>query len=244
MCIRDRFRTTEGGRFEPVGTPGQTGLVRTLFAAPDGTVYVGGETGLFQVRPGGTLEPAPFPGHQACAPVRAIGTDAQGVLWLGTRGQGACTLLDGAFVPVTTAQGAPAGDLRAFLTDPEGGLWMGADGGLVRMRRSRLSTFGGPEGLPGHATTVVYQDRSETVWIGTDDGGLVRLSASGARTFGVAEGLRSMTVMAVAEHDGALWVASGDGQARSGLCRLNASQTRFQCLQHPEAPDLLSLIHI
>lgn len=225
----------DGRRFVRAAPAEATGLVRVLFDAPDGTLYVGAETGLMRVA-GGSVVPVPWSGREACAPVRSIASDPQGMLWIGMRNRGACALKDGHLVPVTPEQGVPAGDLRALLSDREGGFWLGSEGGLARLRRGRFSTFGTLEGLPGHGASVVYQDARGAVWVGTVDGGLVRFVNGEMQTFGRAQGLAGLTVTALAEYDGTLWASANDEQG-GGLCRFDASGQRFRCTHHPGQPD-------
>lgn len=225
----------DGHRFVRAADAEATGLVRVLHTAPDGTLYVGAETGLMQVS-GRSVVPVPWAGREACAPVRAIASDPQGMLWIGTRSRGACALKDGRLVPVTPDQGVPAGDLRALLSDREGGFWLGSEGGLARLRRGRFATFGTLEGLSGHGASVVYQDARGAVWVGTVDGGLVRFADGGMQTFGRAQGLAGLTVTALAEYDGTLWASANDEQG-GGLCHLDASGRRFSCTHHPGQPD-------
>ena len=225
-----------GARFETVGE-GTTGLVRTLFAAPNGTLYVGAETGLMQVN-GGRLAPSPLPGRAACAPVRSIATDAQGALWVGTRSRGACSVVGGTLVPVRPEHGMPSGDLRALLADTEGGFWLGAEGGLVRLRRGRFATYGAPEELGVSGASVTYQDHQGALWVGTMGDGLVRFGDGMRRTFGPADGLAGQTVTALAEHAGSLWAATLNDDGGGRLCRFDGAASRFRCPAHPGNPEL------
>ncbi len=80
--------------------------------------------------------------------------------------------------------------------------------------RYRFQTFGPDEGLSS-AVGRILQDRTGFLWLATSDG-LFRYDGIHFQRFGVEEGLPSPLIIHLGESaDGALWVLTGRGLARS-----------------------------
>ena len=56
----------------------------------------------------------------------------------------------------------------------QGEMWIGTDGGLSRWQGGKFTNFTTREGLSHNAVDALYQDREQTLWIGTRGGGLNR----------------------------------------------------------------------
>lgn len=116
--------------------------------------------------------------------------------------------------------GLPDDQVRALFEDREGTLWVGTEGGLARLSRSDLWSYGTAEGLPGRHAYALAADPRGGMWIGTV-GGLARLDLGPHGEPAVAswdrrQGLPGNWVWALAaEANGALWVGT-----EQGLCRL------------------------
>ncbi len=206
----------------PEGEP--NGEIRALHLTPQGRFVAGTKHGL-SILHGDTFEPFAPPGAEACTGVSALTSDLSGKLWVGTLGEGLCTLMDGALYPLPTSQ-LPSGTVRALAPDAEGGLWVGFDvGGLLRLHRGPFLTFGKAEGLAAGSVLTVLEDRKGTLWVGTDGGGLNHIADGRITHYGKAAGLQDGQILSLMEtRDGSIWAAPNGG----GACRLEG--TRFRCL--------------
>jgi signal transduction histidine kinase/ligand-binding sensor domain-containing protein len=108
-----------------------------------------------------------------------ITEDRQGDLWVSSYG---CGVLhfgpEGAYELFTTAEGLSHDAVRALWADQEGSLWAGTDGGgLNRIRRKTVTTYGLRDGLSGEVVMGLAPDQHErgSLWIGLNGGGLNRL---------------------------------------------------------------------
>ena len=162
-----------------------------------------------------------------------FGEDRAGDLWIGfSEGGGLARYRSGRFDAWTTADGVPAGTARAILRDRRDRLWVAFDaGGLCRITqepdgRPRFEPWTAAQGLASNNTRALAEDASGRIYVGTDLG-VDRLDAD-ART------IRHYTTSAVpashevevalAAHDGTLWVGT-----HSGLSRLSQNLTARRC---------------
>ncbi len=90
----------------------------------------------------------------------------------------------------------------------------------VMAERYRFRNYGPDDGL-NTAVSVILQDRTGFLWVGTGNG-LFRYDGAHFQRFGLEEGLPSSSIRCLLEtQDGTLWVATGGGLAR-------LRQNRFQ----------------
>lgn len=153
----------------------------TVHRDADGTIYAGGDQGLFVRRP----HDRGF-SHVATPPfgdVWAIQRGAQGRLWIGTGSHGIFVQLrDGRFVqPRVLAGDAPLighRTIRAFARESDGTLWAATDGmGVLRIRIDRGLSIDAMRNIPAnHASLAgdtvrdVTIDRTGRLWAATDVG--------------------------------------------------------------------------
>ncbi len=186
---------------------------------PDGSVQIGGESGVQTYRDGRVRGDGHGGGPSH---VRALWRDSAGSLWVGTQGGGVARMRQDRIEVLDETHGLPSATVEAIHEDGEGSLWIGTRaGGLVRLRDGRLATFGREEGLPDDVVHSILEDRSGTLWLGMRNGALVRLAGGERRLFGRNEGLPDDSVSSIAEDaHGRLWV----GTYGSGLARLDGGR--------------------
>jgi signal transduction histidine kinase/streptogramin lyase len=133
----------------------------------EGNVWFGAENGASKHVPGPfrtytVLEGLPNPF------VRAIGRDARGRLWLGTR-SGVAVREGDRFRPVPLA-GVPDDRVYSVAADASGGMLIGTRRGLVRHSAGQIQVYRERDGLPGDVVYALAADGVGGVWIGTDRG--------------------------------------------------------------------------
>lgn len=125
---------------------------------------------------------------------------------------------------VTEVNGLPDDGIRHLAEDREGALWVGTEGGLARLGRSGMRSYGESEGLPDHQVDALAADPDGTLWVGTF-GGLARLrfgphGEPETRIWRREDGLPGRWVWAILrDARGALWVG-----AEAGLCRMDGER--------------------
>ncbi|WP_431210102.1 ATP-binding protein [Puia sp. P3] len=165
----------ETGRLARVAT----GLAQcsVVFARSDGEVFVGNESGVFQVKGAVFKRFDPVPEMI----IRDIAEDPEGGLWVATDGNGLWHLPPGGGKCVALSSTGPVLNSNAVYNDfidPEGRQWVGTLRGGVNILEKNSSLFrtisyhkGRTEDVNDFILSFCEDDRSN-LWIGTDGAGL------------------------------------------------------------------------
>lgn len=155
-------------------TGGAPSEVLALAQATDGTLWVGGQTGLsrfdglqFVRYPGPTDVPLPSTN------ISALSAAPDGGLWIGFQLGGVGLLKAGHFTQYGPRDGLPEGAVWAFAWDHDGTLWMAARGGLSRLRGAHWQRVASDSIL---TATSLLVDRAGTLWVMTRDAVLARVA--------------------------------------------------------------------
>ena len=145
----------------------------------------------------------PWPEYQ----IRSITTEVNGDVWLCDQQRGVFRWRDG----VTTALGDVIGSRKAYLVyaDRVGRVWIGYwDGGLAVYDHGRVSTYGVEQGLPRASVNAIFEDRTGSLWVGTDRD-LGRVEGARVRTF-TGNGFPASVVTSMLQDEaGDYWVGLG-----------------------------------
>ena len=195
-------------------------MIRTLAAAPDGTLWIGGTPGgLHQLDPR-TGEQRTFGRAEGLSSdnVRHLMVDRQDRVWASTR--------DGLFRGLAEnhrfEQSFPAGTqpgemFHMTMVDRQGQVWAAGARGLARLRDGQWTRFTKRDGLTSDVVAHVAEDPDGAIWIGYYDAfGLTRLTfPNGALKldhFTVDNGLRSdKSIFLGVDTRGRLWAGSDHG---------------------------------
>ncbi len=181
-----------------------TGPLFELYAAPDGTLWVGAWDGVYRVS-GNTASKEAGPSTTAAitewnGALVALGPEGswmrRGEKWKPLKNDWARHIRDAAI--------SPAGDL-----------WIGTGVGLYQQHEKTLNHFFKESDIYSGDIRALAFDKSGDLWIGAR-GGIDRYT-NGAyvKHYGAAEGLPNYDVQALAlDHDGTLWAGTALGVAR------------------------------
>jgi signal transduction histidine kinase/ligand-binding sensor domain-containing protein len=198
-------------QIQPYG-PGGHGVLR-VHEDSQGNLWVAGSTseqskgGIFRLS-GNKLESL-APAMQ----VRAISTDREGNLWLGTNGEGLVRFKDRPIRIFTKADGLPNNVAMTVLSKRDGSIWVGNNcGGLSFFNGKRFKTYDEKDGLSNSCVWALAEGKSGELWIGTWGGGLFRFADGHFVQFDLRQGLADNVVRSIAiAHDGSLWIATENG---------------------------------
>lgn len=208
-------------------------VVLALAEAEDGSLLVGTERGLVEVREDSVTVPEAA-AHLPHRKVASLLVEPGGGLWVGTYG-GLLHHAPWAHQVVTTAQGLPDNVVLTLLRDREGRVWAGTyDGGLAVREAGRWRPVQESGRLGSRRIMALFQDRQGTMWIGTHGGGLARLAGGRLDRLSERDGLAGNVVMSITQdREGSLWVGTETG----GLTQLRDGKfvpvTTRHGLSHP-----------
>jgi signal transduction histidine kinase/ligand-binding sensor domain-containing protein len=172
--------------FSIKGLPG--GAILAINEDKAGSFWIVNETaGLFHLVPGGEIEQIPWAALGHRDHVTTLAPDPfQTGLWLGFHLGGIAYFADGQIrTSYTTADGLAPGRVNDLRLDQSGVLWAATDGGLSRLKNSKVTTLSSKNGLPCDAVHWVMEDDTRAVWLHTECG-LVRIERSGIDAWAAA----------------------------------------------------------
>lgn len=134
--------------------------------------------------------------------------DRQGFLWAGTSA-GVARLGASGFQAFGAAQGLKALDVADLLQDREGSLWVaGYEGGLDRIRGSRVDHFGEAQGLGVSTVYCLFEDAGGTLFAGTR-AGLYRRRGDRFEAVDLPDGWAQQPIFCMSpDPAGGLWLGS------------------------------------
>ncbi|MBV9304889.1 MAG: hypothetical protein JOZ45_02040, partial [Acidobacteriaceae bacterium] len=144
---------------------------------------------------------------------RAIYSDRDGDLWVGTNGDGLLRFKDRLVTMFTKESGLPNDTTMTVLSRRDGSLWVGSNcGGLSVFDRRRFRVYTEKDGLTNSCVWALAEDAQNNLWIGTWGGGIFRLKDKRFAQFSKLQGLADNVVrgLTVAQDD-SLWIATNAG---------------------------------
>jgi signal transduction histidine kinase/ligand-binding sensor domain-containing protein len=126
------------GAFAPLA--GSRGSITALGLGRDGALYIGSADAGLQVYADGVLRTV-ADDQPALRHVDAIYTDAQGVVWIGTAGDGLLAIDRGQLSRYTVRDGLFDDTIYAILGDGFGRLWMACSRGIFSVERAQVLRF-------------------------------------------------------------------------------------------------------
>lgn len=219
------------------GNGGGGVAVTTLFAEPDGSLWMGATEGVgvihYDLQRGVLAQYQAETGNPRALPsniVVDIRRDRRGRLWLATA-EGLARQEGGGFKVFrhdpSDPGSLPSPNVLTLIEDRSGGIWVGTLGGGLgwlcegcdrfRVYGAKPGASGQP-GLGGSSVEVLFEDRHGAIWVGLRSAGLVRLDPKTNRVVhyrarpGAPGFLGNDSVSWISEdRQGRLWVGHGAG---------------------------------
>ena len=200
--------------------------------------------------PGATdSDPSGLPGPD----VMALAEDREGLLWIGTLGDGLVwhdrdrNTFGRPEETANPGTGWSHGSVRSILEDHAGTLWVGTDGGL--MHGDGMGHLVADDRVRAGVNTL-FEDSRQTLWIGTGGAGIFRLSAGDRDVRQLAHDPASPGARAanriyalVEDSPGVLWVASEGGLTRVDETTGELARRRHQPGEPGPSSDNVVALH-
>jgi ligand-binding sensor domain-containing protein len=203
-------------------------MIRALAAAPDGTLWVGGDLArLRQLDPRtGSTRAFSLAPESVSDPILSLAVDKEGAVWVGTKQglyRGASSPAAGGAVKFTQVmpEGTqPMESFRMILPGSHGRIWFAGSQGLALYVNGHWKRFTTKDGLKDNIVWQVAEDPDGSVWVGYADAyGLTHLRFEGdephsvqAEQFTTANALHSdKTLFLGLDARGWLWVGTDHG---------------------------------
>jgi signal transduction histidine kinase/ligand-binding sensor domain-containing protein len=143
--------------------------VWSLSLDPEG-LWVGTGFGQLLLLANGEFQTIDYGGERD--PIKSFAREADGTLWVGTRGNGLYRRKDDRWDRFDRRSGLLSNIIRCLYLDPEGRLWVGSDGGglSLRLDNERFISVTAQEGLPNNTVSQILLDPQGRLWVGTHRG--------------------------------------------------------------------------
>lgn len=161
-----RFRE---GKVGSLGVKGLPSSCWELCEDPEGKVWAGFANGSLYRLENGVAIWENYGG--SLYSIKGMAFEADGTMWVGTRGNGLYAKRDGKWPRYGEAQGLPGEVIRVIHVGRDGAVWVGtAGGGLALKQGERFISFSTRDGLPDDTVSQIMEDDEGRLWLGTNRG--------------------------------------------------------------------------
>ncbi len=228
------FRDREGSLWVGTGQGGLHRVRRRVFQThhtangPDvvmsvtqdrqGRMWFGVNGGGLHTVEDGTLKPVTEPASLRTNRLTySVLADSQNAVWIGLYGVAALRWHADAVTRLDLGEGSMLEMTpHALFEDVSGTVWLGCAHGLLRYESGRFRRYTSQQGLSCETVTALAEDRSGTLYIGTDGGGLNCLREGRFTCFSEQDGLADNHVVSLyVDKEDTIWMGTVNG----GLCR-------------------------
>ncbi len=189
--------------------------IRTLFFDHQKTLWIGTDTGIYQLKDNQVIPPNQLPDY-ALKTALAIYQDNQQSYWIATERAGLLRLSKEFLAeqnPETLFSGQA---INTILQDDENTLWVGSHlFGLSQLKQTWLTPYGPPEGLTAQSSRSIYEKKDGTLLVGLEGGGVNLLDGGKFKSLPSHYGLNKSKVYSILEDsDNGLWFGTENGIIR------------------------------
>lgn len=144
--------------------------------------------------------------------------DKKGNMWFSTYGEGVYVFNGKTFLNYNETKGLINNWIRSGIEDSQGYLWFASKFGLCRFDGTHFTNFTESSGLPVDNSNVVFEDKEQNIWIGSDGKGLCKFLGEAFTYLTTNDSLSSNIVLSTLEDkDHHFWFSTfGKGVTKKG----------------------------
>jgi signal transduction histidine kinase/ligand-binding sensor domain-containing protein len=186
-------------------------LITSLARGPDGTLWLGADKGLLQLKQG-ALKPFVTPSFDGSTiSVTDLEFDRDGNLWVASDAKGLFRIHGNTVNHYGHTEGLSGDSVWALFEDREGIVWAGTTSGIDSFRDPRVTTFSVVEGLGKDLAAGILATRDGSIWV-ANSGSLDRIKNGSVSSINKSNGLPGGQVAAMLEDRADnMWVGVDDG---------------------------------
>ncbi|MCZ2356883.1 MAG: SpoIIE family protein phosphatase [Bacteroidia bacterium] len=149
--------------------------VRSLASGKDSSLWIGTfGSGLYRIK-NNEITRVGSAYSLYSSDITVVRADRKGAIWIGTWGEGLYRYTTHT-ERITQETGLASDVILSLFCDFEDNIWVGTSGGgLNKLYRGSLLTYGPPEGLPATNIKAIYEDHAGDLCIGTREGGWFKM---------------------------------------------------------------------
>ncbi|MFK7786166.1 MAG: two-component regulator propeller domain-containing protein, partial [Crocinitomicaceae bacterium] len=200
--------------------------VRTLYVKDENHIFFGTAKGFYQLlRKKGMYELIDYGATFSVMKnsIASITSDENGVVWIGTFGDGAYRFDGSNFTRIDYHHELYRQTVQGITVDSKGLIWFSTLTGIIQYNpnNQQFSNLNQEHGLTNNHVRTVCEDVNGNYWIGTSGGGVSHYLGKQFTTYAEADGLGGNFIYAVfRDSKGSLWV----GNSKNGVSVLSGNQ--------------------
>ena len=228
-----------GSRFEAYSDPKVPEEITALECGQDGSIWVGSDSGLTQMRRDSSRVFSIRDGLPDNA-ISSLANGPDGSFWIGTN-DGISRFQNGEISVYRTRDGLSHSLVLSLYIDREGSLWAGTKDGLDEFTDGKVTPYSTSEGMLSNDAGPVLEDGSGHLWIGTLGKGLNTFDGHRFRALTTRDWLIDNTILSLElDKSGDLWVGTAKGLNRLRNGKVVAAYTQANGLSGSQVRALFA----
>lgn len=189
-------------------------FVRSIAQTHNGNLLVGTDEGLFVFFHDKFIR-YDSPAIKVTPAIRAIISDNQNNIWVGTLDNGLFKYSNGIIKNYTTDDGLFSNSINCLYCDKKGTIWVGQDNGFCKIENGKISSYTKAGVNPFISIRCITDDKDGKIWLASYINGVVVYDGKTFKKYTMYDGLASNTVYSVlCDENGSMWFGTAQGLTR------------------------------
>jgi len=189
-------------------------FVRSIGQSPYGNLLVGTDEGLFVLVKDKFIKYT-HPGIDKNTAIRAIITDNQKNVWVGTVDNGVYCYSKGVIKNYTANDGLLGNTVNCLFCDKNGCIWIGQDKGFCKLVKGKISSYTKIGNSPFVAVRSFTNDKNGNIWLASYVNGAAMWDGTSFKKYSARDGLASNTVFSIlCDEKENIWIGTAMGLSR------------------------------